>query len=144
APENVAGNVPPRKTRAAVRTWPDPNTCVVKPSNGRYASTATDGTQGFYVLGPADVRFPKGADPMLPATSLSPGMTYTTAAAQPPTILLRRLACPHLPPNFRNGDPLYNPYITVDYMEDVPVNVGPVVGGASWGRSEPYAGHASQ
>jgi hypothetical protein len=143
APENVAGNVHPRQIRAAVRWWSDPGTRVVKPSDGRYASTATDGSQGFYVLGPAGVTFPAGADPNLPATFLSPGMTYTTTVAQPPTILLRRLACPHLPPNFHRSDPLYNPYVTVDYMEDVPVNGGPA-GGASWGRTQPYAGHVSQ
>jgi hypothetical protein len=144
APENVAGGMHPRQIKAAVRAWSDPSTRVVKPSDGRYASTRTDGTEGFYVLGPAGVPFPTGADPQLPATFLSPGMTYTTAAARPPTILLRRLACPHLPPNPFPGSPLYNPYITVDYMEDVPVNTAGAADRASHGRNQPYAGHVSQ
>src|SRR5581483_3391027 len=68
---------------------------------------------------------------------------YTTFAPAQPTILLRRLACPHLPPNLVRGHPLYNPYITVDYMEDVPINDS-AAGGASWGRNQPYAGHVLQ
>jgi hypothetical protein len=35
------------------------------------------------------------------------------------TILLRRLACPYLPPQPVATNPLYNPYITVDYVENV-------------------------
>jgi len=41
-----------------------------------------------------------------------------------PTLLLRRLACPLLKPN-PTGDPMigpFNPYITVDYLEDLPLN----------------------
>ena len=45
-----------------------------------------------------------------------------------PTLLLRRLACPHLPPNPPRpevpADPAlpYNPYVTVDYLEHVGLN----------------------
>src|SRR5262249_50698342 len=148
APTNVTGNARVTKRRATVglppNLWPsDPTKLVVKPSDGRYASSVTeDGSEGFYVLGPA-FNFPTAADPRLPEpTFRSPGMTYRVAVAAPPTILLRRLACPHLPPDNRTTlsggapNPFYNPYITVDYMEDVPVNDGtaPVGQRASWGR----------
>src|SRR5262249_7520120 len=40
--------------------------------------------------------------------------------------------------------PLYNSYITVDYMEDVPINEAGAADRAAHGRNQPYAGHASQ
>lgn len=40
-----------------------------------------------------------------------------------PTVVLQRLANPLLPPNFNPAAAqLYNPYITVDYLEKVPIN----------------------
>jgi hypothetical protein len=65
------------------------------------------------------------------------------------TVLLRRLANPHLPFDGRRSlgavpNPTYNPYITVDYLEDMPVHaVGseaalPVV---SRGKPQPFAAH---
>jgi hypothetical protein len=77
------------------------------------------------------------------------------------TILLRRLACPGLPANPTVG-PGYNPYVTVDYMENVPasdavkddsngtnadfkaMDKGLPVARASVGKSQPYAGHFTQ
>src|SRR5262249_10077082 len=64
-----------------------------------------------------------------------------------PTLLLRRLACPHLPPNpAAPGLPVdpglpFNPYVTVDYLERVPVNneTAPLPSRASAGRGQPYA-----
>jgi hypothetical protein len=70
------------------------------------------------------------------------------------TVLLRRLANPYLPfdgkrrlasgiaPNFT-----YNPYVTVDYLEDIPVQPVavrslPVI--TSTGKLQPYAAHRSQ
>jgi hypothetical protein len=118
---------------------------------------------GFLVVGPK-YKFTEDEDPRLPSNLLSPEMTaqVKAAAVAPITILLRRLACPHLPPNdprqpnYNPGRPL-NPYITVDYMEDVPANdvlrfysTGPRDGGlpsivdrAAYGRKQPYAGHKS-
>jgi hypothetical protein len=74
------------------------------------------------------------------------------------TIVLQRLACPYLPFNNTpsvNGapNPLYNPYITVDYLDAVPTYDGrTMVAGAAnpavvkdytqryaWGRKQPYA-----
>ena len=81
-------------------------------------------------------------------------MFYEARGLARPTILLRRLACPHLPPNPLPGQPAapgqpYNPYVTVDYMENVRPNSGnPAAPGfatrASEGRNQPYAAHASQ
>ena len=51
-------------------------------------------------------------------TSEGAGATVTY---QPPSILLRRLACPAMPPDNEPANATYNPYITVDYMENVPV-----------------------
>jgi hypothetical protein len=82
------------------------------------------------------------------------------------TIILRRLACPNMEPNNTPGSPTYNPYVTVDYLEDVLTNdcvqYGPQTGprpnppptldpltkaysrAYSIGRSQPYAGDKSQ
>jgi hypothetical protein len=66
-----------------------------------------------------------------------------SASVQNITLLLRRLANPRLPVN-PNPGPLYNPYITVDYLVKIPVNIVPVpaTGGAatfkSFGRKQPY------
>jgi hypothetical protein len=103
---------------------------------------------GFYVLGPDA---PLGAipglgktannNPGLPVTSQVQSMSYTvpagkgvTTAQLTPVVLLRRLACPGLPPNPTlnpaTGTPNainpalpYNPYITVDYVEFAPREV---------------------
>jgi hypothetical protein len=104
---------------------------------------------GFYMVGPKDatgtaVPFP--TDPAVTdpneappaATASAAGLRYSvpvatlppTGQVPAPTVLLQRLLCPYLPPDpnptLPSGavNPTYNPYITVDYFEDVPVNVG--------------------
>jgi hypothetical protein len=94
-------------------------------------------------------------------------MTYTPTAASWPagsmnderttglTVMLRRLANPYLPFNPNptttvNGNvipnPTYNPYVTVDYIQNVPIqnNTAPNVPAgalyASRGKTQPYAG----
>jgi hypothetical protein len=159
-PSNVRGD-PAHAVRVVGLFGPNPATWIVQPANGGYAGPS-GGNAGFYVLGP-EVLFLEGANPNLPATILSPGMTYPVSAATHvlprPTILLRRLACPQLRPNapeLPNYDASYplNPYVTVDYLElnDVPVNDGrlfddqgahlplPLAKRASWARCQPYAG----
>ena len=110
---------------------------VVRPLDS--TSGPDQSNQGYYVVGPAD-DFP-GTDAARPRAtlkvqkndSLNPpsGLVYTvpnsTAVNQFParhTLLLRRLACPHLPhqPNPAGSATPYNPYVTVDYLKDVPVN----------------------
>src|SRR5262249_40497437 len=75
------------------------------------------------------------------------------------SVVLRRLANPHLPYNpFRAtqpggagtpwvANPWYNPYVTMDYMDQVPIF--PTLNPAdqtikSWGRRQPYAADATQ
>ncbi len=132
---------------------------AVGPNNNAYVTYSqaspppnplTAPPNGFYVLGP-DVQFvnntkvatPYNADPQLLTISKVKGMSYTWAlppavatdpppgaATVQPVVLLRRLACPGLPPNPplnpANGTPNmaaynpalpFNPYITVDYVE---------------------------
>src|SRR5262249_57313594 len=71
------------------------------------------------------------------------------------TVLLRRLANPHLPPDQfpsnKDGtpNPWYNPYLTVDYLDRVPVRVRDVTDPkapryASRGKRQPYAADFSQ
>jgi hypothetical protein len=70
-----------------------------------------------------------------------------TAIASIPnaTLLLRRLANPHMPLNNTPG-PLYNPYVTVDYVDGIPVNLntGAASTFKSFGRNQPYAANRSQ
>jgi hypothetical protein len=78
---------------------------------------------------------------------------------QNPSLVLQRLLCPYAPPDNNPASATYNPYITVDYFQNVPVNIGvkvgpPIQGGGdatlaaftpvqarfSVGRKQPYAG----
>jgi len=113
-------------------------------------NNTTDGQSGFLTIGPAGLNseFPS-SDPTT-ATAPSPyskfqyitnirmpelGYTIpvggavfndsninTTIAAKKHTILLRRLANPYMKPQENKALPDYNPYVTVDFVEDVPVN----------------------
>ena len=75
-----------------------------------------------------------------------------------PTLILQRLACPRLPPNPAPGEPghdpslsFVNPYLTIDYVEDVHINYAadydaqgrtvpdPISDRASQGRNQPWA-----
>src|SRR5262249_52784605 len=75
-----------------------------------------------------EVPFPGSGPPDPPlATLASPGLRFAAAFPISPTLLLRRLACPHFPENdpAQPGyDPAlpYNPFITVDFMEQVEPN----------------------
>ncbi|HEV3256421.1 MAG TPA: hypothetical protein VG013_06020 [Gemmataceae bacterium] len=131
-------------------------TMMILPSDGAY-SGADGQNVGFYMLTPpaATAPFPgtvAGKGPPTP-TMQSPTMSYQVVAGvnppPKPTVLLRRLAIPYLPPN-PNPGPTYNPYVTVDYAEDVPIYQAATVDVAgndtstpigqrhSWGRMEPY------
>lgn len=59
------------------------------------------------------------------------------------TVLLRRLANPYLPFNGNPSAPNYNPFLTVDYMEEIPLTPVLVDPGviASTGKLQPYASH---
>jgi hypothetical protein len=160
------------------KVLPFPNT-----TNGRF-STSAGNHIGFYVVGPpATSHYPariSAAKPNFQAiTTASPAwvagaanasMSYDIGAndTRPtpphPTILLRRLANPGLPYNNTPGNPRYNPYITVDFLEfrnqqpDLgQVNdcrmfnlTGPIANRppaqtarSAWGRPQPFAGAAA-
>jgi hypothetical protein len=170
--DNVRGDPDPATIKAIVADYtPDPgyppamgmDPNVVLPLNGNTSGTVGQ-NQGFYVLGPKD-DFP-GTDPNRPQATLRikdnlqptgsgrNAMVYdypkTNPAAQieKHTLLLQRLACPYMPPQTDPAQPRYNPYITVDYITDVPVNDA-TAGGAveqrySVGRNQPYAADTSQ
>jgi hypothetical protein len=146
---------------------------LVQPANGAY-SGANGSNAGFYLLGPtsptsksAALGFPTAtsvtdARPVPLTTFATPQMTYSFTVAsgnnpssQPLSLLLRRLACPGLPPNEdpTNTATPYNPYITVDYVENLNVNDGSTNYGTnspntapnlrfSMGKMQPYAAAA--
>jgi hypothetical protein len=116
-----------------VATTPNPVlTEQVLPANGA-AAGPQQGNRGFYVVGPnAMGNNIRQSNPPLLTTHSSDSMSLrlnNPIDAPSVTVLLRRLACPHLPPNpppTPLGAPLnpnlpYNPYITVDYLEKVPI-----------------------
>jgi len=134
---------------------------------GQYSGPSQQ-NKGFYVLGPV-ADFPSGPnampmpDPALPkATLRSTEMTHTIPNTSPLTdlkrnVFLRRLACPGLPPQDTNPAlATYNPYVTVDYMQNFRCwdgvkydNMGPhtpataLDNTASIGRRQPYAGDSA-
>ncbi len=60
------------------------------------------------------------------------------------TVLLRRLANPYLPFNANPAaGPLYNPYVTVDYIQNIKIQSNTPPGGpyASRGKRQPYAAY---
>ncbi len=142
----------------------------VLPTDGRYIAPPGE-NKGFYVLGPKNP-FEGTAPPINPATlqvkeqtinNVKSAMTLTLPVTTLPVkqllqynLFLRRLACPHRPHNDTPG-PNYNPYITVDYVEDLPVMDAAVFDNKgknksfrtflfrlSMGRKQPYAAHRSQ
>src|SRR5262249_48294705 len=108
---------------------------------------------------PNDGGVPK-ATPLLRTASLLYSRAFPVRQPNDPpdertegvTVVLRRLPNPYLPFDGRRKPPpgtgpnfTYNPYLTVDYLEDVPVQ--PVASGlpiASRGKLQPYAAHRSQ
>ena len=114
------------------------NLNLVLPSAGA-ASGGTGRNEGYYLLGPSTA-FPGTSgnasffatlavkDNGQPAGPARSGLTYELSVnadlAELPrhTILLRRLACPYLPPQENPALPGYNPYVTLDYLEEVPTN----------------------
>jgi hypothetical protein len=164
---------PPAAANADYRTvWPNKNGYAVTP-----ASSGTNVLNGgFYLLGPDAALAPAGTIPAganapnLATSTVRPEMKFSVAGTSDPmgntppgaTVLVRRLACPGLPPNDPNittGTWPYNaalpvnPYITIDYTTVQPAQVynnlirngmgtalTPVPPGYAIGRTQPYAG----
>jgi hypothetical protein len=128
--------------------------------------TTTNPAPSFFLIGPpanppADFRDPFVSNTATPQGTVpnnvsvlrqtTSSMTYTAPFNAAPdertnglTILLRRLANPHLPPNptYNPANPsAYNPYITVDYLDKVPVRDKNTAATAYAARSkrQPYA-----
>ena len=128
---------------------------IIPPSNGAYIQPCGP-TSSLYVVGseamPGDFVMPSAlTDSMkfrIPPTNFNGGDAART------TLLLQRLACPHLPPSASN------PYITTDVMEfsknmladarlfDNNGQIMPpplkIARQCSWGRMQPYSGNPSQ
>jgi hypothetical protein len=132
-----------------VETPANPLSEVVLPAGGA-GSGPPGSNQGYYVVGPPP-NYTPASDPHLPTTThLSAWMSLNldnAVAAPAVTVLLRRLACPHLPPQPNPALPLYNPYMTVDYVDNVPTadfrqnngtGNGNNVGKPAFGRRHPY------
>ena len=93
---------------------------------------------------------PTAARPPATRWHRSDGMAYRSRNGDPAavTVLLRRLANPHLPPDpapVIGGlvNPFYNPYITVDYLERIPLQNAEAPIQAT-GKLQPYASHANR
>ncbi len=82
----------------------------------------------------------------LPAAGTESGNGAATVQLQAVTLLLRRLANPHLAyqPNPATANPPYNPYITVDSFDITTINPQPNALAGSFGRTQPYAGSDAQ
>ena len=133
-----------------------------------FSGTGTVGTSFFATLPVKEqaLQNPPANDSTLgnvaaPAASQN-SMRYTYTPGGAPnvqqlnhTFVLQRLACPYMPPNFTPG-PNFNPYVTVDYILNVPANDGitidnvgqhqntPVQNRFSVGRNQPYAADNTQ
>ncbi|HYV37546.1 MAG TPA: hypothetical protein VE988_17705, partial [Gemmataceae bacterium] len=100
---------------------------------------------GFYLVGPKDpssgldVAFPVCTTPAPAqppkATINAAGMSYRYALPNPggaaddgpppnPSLVLQRLCCPYSPLDTNPASPSYNPYVTVDYFQNIVANDG--------------------
>lgn len=176
-PTNPVGAQPPAAgTTSIVDDWDLPPAMggvdkqIVQANYGAY-NGAVNNNQGFYVVGPNPL-YPavapdlSGTDPKIQAKETHaprhvnntgdyqmsirvPVVGYVTPT---PSLVLERLANPALPPNTNPADPLYNPYIAVDYVQRLRVEDGrlhddagnavapaAVTDRSSYGRPQPYA-----
>jgi hypothetical protein len=118
---------------------------------------------GYFLVGPpapdknqtiggTSNKVPNGTPIMKVGNNIVSNMVYfntVTAGVPSPiddrrgvTVLLRRLANPHLPWNNNPRDPngFYNPYITIDYLERVPSNSTALTRYSSRSKRQPFAG----
>jgi hypothetical protein len=133
--------------------------------DAEFASSSGPAPQGFILLGPPGPDARDSIRPRLPAGTpwlQSPNLQFAVSFTPPGTwipderpagvtVLLRRLANPHLPYDPRPAvtgapNPAYNPHMTIDYLQGIPLNnaTSPQTVNASRGRRQPYAADPSQ
>jgi hypothetical protein len=146
-------------------TNPPPATAATQapftvPVSGNIINAGVD-PQNFFLIGPKTVAAPYQnpfVSPGLPnniPVLQTDSVSYTPTATSWPaagttderttglTVMLRRLANPYLPLQTNPGLPNYNPYLTVDYISNVPIQSNtpaPAAAYTSWGKTQPYAG----
>lgn len=126
-----------------------------------YKSAASGGVgEGFMLIGPGNTQ--NGVIKAISAGGTVPNKTVSidttvttsnslryanTASTGNVYVLLRRLANPHLPPqpnpSLNTDATPYNPYVTVDYLEQIPFVDPTTTGNASWGKVQPYASYTT-
>ena len=126
------------------------------PTDGTQAANARQGTnvmikacngqagQGYFWVCTGDTAVPpvKGATPDIQLKSVTASLQNPPKKAEEPVVVLQKLLCPLLPNNDDPTSPSFNPYVTVDYMENIPVNSSKKAGGGggnSMARRQPYA-----
>jgi hypothetical protein len=145
-----------------------------KPTTPTVDTTATPATavspqqgNGFFIVGPssntrgnsisvANGRTIGGVPWYQSPTGMTWAVNYTSTTdnwniddrTKGVTVLLRRLANPHMPPQDDPGLPFYNPYLTMDYIEQVALNnvTSPTQDKAAAygvGKKQPYAAERS-
>jgi hypothetical protein len=152
--DNVLGK--PDQVRAAMLV---DDFAAAAPIGGGPSSVATLAPQGFFLLGPpgndvqGSISAPTvpAATPIVRSGRLQYPVTFTTPADRTPedgptgiAVLLRRLANPYAPFDPRPAvagqpNPWYNPYVTVDYLDGIPLHDASQPGYASRGKRQPYA-----
>ncbi len=172
--DNVLGAPDEVRVQTAINGNQDFNTPSVRTvgTNNPTATQMQIRPQGYFLVGPTGtdghdtIKPPRvdGTTPWLQSPNMQYSVDYKTMPAptwsiddRPAgvTVLLRRLANPHLPPDDRatvlNGsgapvpNPTYNPYITTDYMERLPLNENVDANDkyASRGKKQPYGAFIS-
>jgi hypothetical protein len=160
------GNMGPTNVISTCQNFGSGMQQTVATNYGAYSGTPGQ-NQGFYVLGPQFTFLNDVLDnPNLTTTYQAPELSYPIKIGgmnQPtmqPTVLLRRLANPAMPPQPTAGQANYNPYITIDIAEitganqtndareydNAGANANVVVTAmrASWGRRQPYTSDNAQ
>ncbi len=93
--------------------------------NPTTGTTVTVPAGGFREYGPSQNTFLAGHNPNLAPNLRSPDLTLKmnnpNTMPGPVTFLLQRLAHPHLPPQNNRAAAFYNPYITIDYVDNIRV-----------------------
>jgi hypothetical protein len=139
--------IPPVPPGKPITTPSSLASIIIYPSNGA-ASGPNGGNQGYLLVG-ATPTVPDGTTTSPQVTLQSSSMNFTiknTTTLKNATFALQRLACPRLPPNSTSNNPdgtpnpLYNPYITVDYTPSVPAFLNTATNKTASGRQQPYVG----